>query len=148
MTMSNTKARVKVNNMLSEEFEFKAGVKQGDGLSAILFDLTLHKVINVIDQRGTIVGKSGQICAYADDIAIITRSMHKLKQMYEQLEKEEEKIGLIVNEKKAKYMIMSKSETRIVLKDLIIGRKKFKGVSGFRYLGATIHNDNEISREI
>ena len=57
MTMSNTKARVKVNNTLSKEFEFKTGVKQGDGLSAILFDLALHKVINVIDQRGTIFGK-------------------------------------------------------------------------------------------
>jgi hypothetical protein len=46
MTMSHTKARVKIGNKLSETFEFSVGVKQGDGLSAVLFILAMHKAVN------------------------------------------------------------------------------------------------------
>jgi hypothetical protein len=42
MTMDNTRARVKVGNKLSDSFIFNMGVKLGDGLSAVLFNLTLH----------------------------------------------------------------------------------------------------------
>jgi hypothetical protein len=63
MTMNHTKARVKIGNKLSETFEFSIGVKQGDGLSAVLFILTMHNTVNKIYQRGTIFTKSSQICA-------------------------------------------------------------------------------------
>jgi hypothetical protein len=77
MTMNVTQAKVKIDNKLSSKFEFSAEVKQGDGLAAVLFIATLHRVIENIDQRGTISIKSRQISACADDIVIIARSREK-----------------------------------------------------------------------
>jgi len=76
MTMCQTKARVKTDNQISAPFKFNKGVKQGDGLSTALFivALALHSAPQEIDQRGTLYTKSNQICAYADDAIIVTRS--------------------------------------------------------------------------
>jgi sorting nexin-29 len=100
MTMNDTKAKVKIGNKLSETFEFSIGVKQGGGLSAVLFVLAIHNAVNKIDQRGSMFTRSSQICAYADNIVIVTRLKWRLIRMYEELEKEAEEMGLRINEKK------------------------------------------------
>jgi hypothetical protein len=86
MTMCQTKARVKSDNQLGAPFEYDKGVKQGDGLSTTLFILALHNAAQEIDQRDTIYTKSSQICAYADDVVIITRSETRIRQVYREIE--------------------------------------------------------------
>jgi hypothetical protein len=71
MTMNVTQAKGKIDNKLSATFECNATVKQGDGLSAVLFIVELHSAIKDIDQRGTSYTKSCKICAYAEDVVII-----------------------------------------------------------------------------
>jgi hypothetical protein len=65
-----------------------------------------------------------------------------LKQIYLELEKEAERYGLMVNEGKTKYMFMSTSRTPHKIN---IGNRTFEGVSQFRYLGALVNSQNEIS---
>jgi hypothetical protein len=144
--MNHTKARVKIGNKLSETFEFSVGVKQGDGLSAVLFILALHNAVNKTDQRGSTFTKSSQICAYTNDIVIVTRSKWRLIQMYEELEKEAEEMGLIIDENKTKYMAVSTSENRRKPRSLKVGNKTFEGVNNFVYLGNVIDNENRINK--
>jgi hypothetical protein len=49
MTMSTTQTQIKIDNNLSTKFEFNAGAKQGDGLSAVLFIVALHSVMKTTD---------------------------------------------------------------------------------------------------
>jgi hypothetical protein len=44
-TMTETKAQVWIQGQLTEEFEVKQGIKQGDGLAPILFNLGLEHII-------------------------------------------------------------------------------------------------------
>ena len=58
------------------------------------------------------------------------------------------KIGLVVNENKTKYMVMSNSETRGAPRDFNVSGTCFKGVSCFSYLCAMVSNDNKIRMSI
>jgi hypothetical protein len=92
--------KVKVGNTLNEPFQFSVGVKQRDGLSTTLFKIVFHSVINKTHQNGTPFLKSSHICAYADDLVIVTRDVNTLKPIYLDLEREIRSIGLDVNEKR------------------------------------------------
>jgi hypothetical protein len=110
--MKNTTARVKVTNTLGISFTFNAGVRQGDGLSTTLFILALYYGVQKIDQRGTILTKLSQICAYADYIVIVTRTQKKLTEVYLDLAEETSKLRVEINENKTKYMGTSTYEHR------------------------------------
>lgn len=45
MTMSHRTALVRVNNCLTNAFETNVGLKQGDGLAPLLFNLALEQII-------------------------------------------------------------------------------------------------------
>jgi hypothetical protein len=74
-------------NQLSKSFEVTHGVRQGDVLSATLFNLILHKAIQNIEVTGTIVNKSKQILGYADDIVLVGRNITALWELFIELEK-------------------------------------------------------------
>jgi hypothetical protein len=121
-------------------------VKQVDGLFTTLFIIALHKVIREIDQRETIFNKLSQICAYADDVVLITKTKRKIIHMFDRLETEARKIGLLVNERKTKYMFMTAIGNMRKPHNLRIGSKEFEGVSDFKYLGNIIENNNRYDR--
>ena len=70
-----------MQNELSESSCIQNGLRQGDALACILFNIALEKVIRDanINQCGNIFYKSVQILAYADDIilAVDPRNLFK-----------------------------------------------------------------------
>lgn len=110
--MTNPRAKVKIDEMLSDPFQITSGVKQGDRLSTILFIIVLHKAIKSYDQRGTIFNKCTQICAYADDVAVIARTKDRLIEIYKDLERNTNQMVLAVNMQKTVYMKISASNDR------------------------------------
>ena len=72
MCVQRTRSVVGMEGTLSSFFENKTGLKQGDPLSPILFDLALQKVIQTTKTvpSGIKIGKEQlNVLAYADDIA-------------------------------------------------------------------------------
>uniref|UniRef100_A0A8D9AN49 Craniofacial development protein 2 n=1 Tax=Cacopsylla melanoneura TaxID=428564 RepID=A0A8D9AN49_9HEMI len=147
MSMEHSKAQVKIENQLSDPFSVNKGVRQGDGLSSTLFIIVLHHVIKHFDQRGMIFNKSTQICAYADDIALIARTKTRLVEVFNEIEHKAKEVGLTINDGKTQYMVVSADKTRKAV-DLEIGQRTFKGVTSFRYLGNVIDANAQCSVSI
>ena len=103
-----TKAKVKVNNTYTMEFRVEGGVKQGDPLSPTLFSLVIDTVLKKLDLRGNICTRLRQLTAYAADILIIARTKRSLIDTFQQLKNNSVEVGLIINEKKTKYLKCTK----------------------------------------
>jgi len=80
-TMTNSRAVVEVYHGRAEIFNTNNGLRQGDALSTILFNLVLEAELLKIDLRGTISNKSKQLCTYADDVVIMARTQQALKHL-------------------------------------------------------------------
>ena len=81
MTLSHVRAKVRVRNNLSESFEALEGLRQGDGLAALFFNIVLEKVIREsnVETSGTIFRKLSQLLGYADDLDLIGRNVDIVK---------------------------------------------------------------------
>jgi len=80
---------VRIEGTLSSFFENKTGLKQGDSLSPILFNLALHKVIQSIKMvpSGIKIGKEQlNILAHADDIVLIGKNETEIRQLFVEME--------------------------------------------------------------
>jgi len=79
VTMAGSKATVRDDNQYTLAFPITNGVRQGDALSSILFDLALESIFQKMNITGYIGTKSTQIFAYADDVAIVSRNKNALR---------------------------------------------------------------------
>ncbi|GFU95003.1 putative endonuclease-reverse transcriptase [Trichonephila clavipes] len=139
---------VKVQNYLSDPLEIKNGVRQGDALACLLFNLALEKVVrnSNINTRGNIFNTSTQLLAFADDIDTIARTPTAQRQAFLSFEKETLRLGLKINENKTKYMPCTKScFNHSYFK---IEEYSFEVVDSFTYLGSEINNRNDCTTEI
>jgi len=102
MTMDNTKSQARIQSDLSDSIITKKGLRQGDPLACLLFNLALEKVIRNpgIQTSGTIFYKSVQNLAYADGVDIIARSRTALKEAFLSLERTVGELRIRINEKR------------------------------------------------
>ncbi|KAE8742982.1 hypothetical protein FOCC_FOCC011412 [Frankliniella occidentalis] len=96
-----TRNRVKVDGFLSEDFRTTSGVRQGDALSPLLFNLALETALLRVLRR---IGQQVRILAYADDIVLIGETKEQLEEAMGALIEECAEIGLSVNQGKTKAL--------------------------------------------
>lgn len=138
MTMTNIHSQVKLSGSLSRPINTYNGLRQGDGLACILFNLALEKVIrdSKISSRGTILVKSSQILYYAYDIDIIARNSRVAIEVFERIEGAVRNLGLHINENKTKYMVASSARNNPNIGHTIkVAEHDFEVVQQFCYLG-------------
>lgn len=151
-TMDRVMCYVRVSQTFSSPFEARRGLRQGDGLSCLLFNIALEGVIRRagINTSGTILTRSIQLLGFADDFDIITRNIATMTETYIRLKAEAKRIGLVINESKTKYMKGRGSRDVVPsnLSRISIGGDVFEEVDEFVYLGSLVTADNNTSREI
>ena len=85
-TMNGVQCKVRVSNLTSESFESHRGLRQGDVLSCLLFNIALEGVIRGAgldnDIRGTILYRSLQFLGFANDFDIIGGTTAKVCEAY------------------------------------------------------------------
>ncbi|KAK9731688.1 Reverse transcriptase (RNA-dependent DNA polymerase) [Popillia japonica] len=116
MTMENTRSRVAVEGKLSGAFEVHRGLRQGTIYQH------KHQVIAYADDIAlltrseteliTIYQHKHQVIAYADDIALLTRSETELIRITTRVASIAKEYGLYINEDKTKYMCMDGKKSR------------------------------------
>jgi hypothetical protein len=90
---------VKIQNECFKSFENRQGIRQGDVLSTLLFNVVLEVIVRraKLQTTGTIYNRETQLLAYADDIDIVGRSQSAVRDAYLALEREAVKVGLNIN---------------------------------------------------
>lgn len=144
--MTNTNNQVRTPLGMTEKFETKSGVKQGDGLSPIIFNLALQYALKkIVRQEANGIGI--QLLAYADDIVIFGENSREIEACLKTLEEECGKLGLEINRNKTEYMIVDRENIQHP-PAIKLNNNEYSIVKQFRYLGTIITEDNSIVPEI
>lgn len=131
---------------VSEPFEVKTGVRQGDGLSPLLFNCVLEKVMREwrkrMEEEGIPKIKIGRkkdnleidCLAFADDLAILAENAEDARRQINGLKEIAEMAGLQISYEKTEYMTNRKDAQRHITTKY----GKIKRVNKFKYLGELI----------
>ena len=65
-------AKVKIGKLLSSEFKVKKGLRQGDAIAPLLFQVVLEIAFrrSEVETQGTVLDRCCQIMAYADGVVL------------------------------------------------------------------------------
>ena len=86
--LSSTELRgvVWINGYIYEPFKINTGVRQGDGLSPILFNIAIEEALEKVAEMdlGIKTGTKINVLAFADDVAILAERFKNVdKSIYE-----------------------------------------------------------------
>lgn len=143
LTLTNTISKVKFLGEVSEPFQIKTGLRQGDGLSPILFNLVLDKVMRTFWEDNDSSAKIGtkhqnlriKCLAFADDLALFAESEQEAINQIDQLKETAEKTGLQISFVKTEMMTSDSTYSKTTIKTKY---GKIKITDRFKYLGEII----------
>ena len=82
MRLTEMYSRIRVGKNLCDMFPISNGLKQGDALSPLLYNLALEYTIMKVqvNQDGLKLKGTHQLLVYADDVNILGGSVHTIKE--------------------------------------------------------------------
>jgi len=150
MCLTETYNRVRVGKNLSHMFSIRKGLKQGDALSPLFFNLALDYAIRrvQVNQDGLQLNGKHQLLVYVDDVNMLGGNVNIVKVKAEALFVARKEIGLEVNSDKTKYMVLSQDQNAGRSHNMKTDRSSFERVEELKYLKTTLTDRNSIQEEI
>ena len=143
-----TESCVRVSQGHTDFFNVDSGVRQGDSLSPLLFNIVLDFVMKKVEQIGGGIewtaGRRLRNLAYADDICFLSEDMTDMRRMTEAVVTEAAKVGLRVNTRKTELMKIRIEDTE----SFVIEGENIQEVDKFVYLGCEVRKDGNIRNEV
>ena len=141
-----TKCAVKLNRHRTDFFDYTKGLRQGDPLSPLLFNIYINDVFKQINAANpTPVTLDGNYLfsglGYADDLVIFSTTHEGLQKSIDALHAYCGQHKLEINLKKTKCMTFTKGN-KIEKGSIRINGKQIENVKVFKYLGITIQKKN------
>jgi hypothetical protein len=128
---------VKVNNQFTPFFKSEIGVRQGDPLSANLFNLFINKIPTIFNDQCKPVqlhNKQINCLLYADDVVLLSETKDGLQNCITSLKNFCDNIGMEININKSKIMIFNKAG-KILPTKFMIGDEELELAKEYKYLG-------------
>jgi len=108
----------------------------------------MESLMKKLEIRGNIATRLKQVCVYADDFVLVTRTKQTLTNTFQKLKQEAEKYGLAINQNKTKYTRHSRTQTYGNDIEIETEGMKIEEVNNVKYLGTIVTKDNLIEEEI
>ena len=139
---SSSTSCIRINNKLTDWFDCKNGVKQGDNLSPTLFSVFVNDLvceINAMDLGVNLDGEKNSLLLYADDIAIVAETELNLQAMLDKLHDWCKKWRVLINTDKSKCVHFRRTKQRRSNFEFKIGSNRLETVDRYKYLGVLFH---------
>jgi len=143
------RTQIRLGSDLSDPVRIKRGVRQGCVLSPSLFNLYTEFIFRTIEGSPglKVGGYTINNLRYADDTVLLAESEQDLQELVTKINNESVKLGLKMNVKKTKTMIITKGTDRPRMK-IVIDGKVVEQVDNFAYLGQLVTEDGRTESEV
>ncbi|KMQ95932.1 endonuclease-reverse transcriptase [Lasius niger] len=136
----NQRARVRVEDRLTEQVEIHRGVRQGCVLSPTLFNIYSEEIfaeaLTDLEVGIRINEEYLNNIRYADETVLLATNLKDLQLLVNRVRAASETYGLELNTKKTKFMVISRTEAPGAL---MVGNEKIERVDTFVYLGSVLN---------
>ena len=149
-TLNSSCSRIKVQNDFFNTFVTKEGLRQGDALSTLLFNVALEGAIRRahIQKSNTLATNWSQILGFADDLNLDSQKQTEVEKVFTIQVVEAGMSGLKINIEKTKYMSSNRATSQQQNKGVNFESYEFEKVDEFQYLGVSIRTDDDMQEEI
>ena len=151
-----TSNQIRSQNKLSEKFYTNEGVRQGSGLSPLLFLSAIDEVVKRCKHefKKYYVGYynlrpiNAEICLFADDVALMADSEEKLQYNLEVWSRTATQQGLNINTTKTQVMKISIGEESSNGMSITVDGRSLKEAKQYKYLGVVLNDRGTYENEM
>lgn len=139
--------KIKTPHGFTEKIPVLTGIRQGDSMSPILFNLIMDKIINSVKEvnGGYRMGrKHMKILCYADDAILTADNEDDLQRLLYRFQTTAKKLNMQISVEKTESMVISKEPIRC---KLAVDNKPIQQTKQCTYLGVEITNHKNLQEE-